>query len=164
MGRLVCGYDKSIPGGIRKMGEIMTDKANEMQPIKSGGIHYMIGYPKGMKGDLVYNQWKGVKISREMMPNHEHRGEAFETEYKVGDNVYVYGERKYKARNRRRNLALSWKNDTNYEEKSYYKYNVEHNHYVIVGENDEKSMMGDDVIGLPRPPLIVLRYIIYWPD
>lgn len=41
---------------------------------------------------------------------------------------------------------------------------AEHSHLVVVGENDEKSMMGEDVIGLPRPPLIVLRYIIYWPD
>lgn len=41
---------------------------------------------------------------------------------------------------------------------------ADHSHLVVVGENDEKSMMGEDVIGLPRPPLIVLRYIIYWPD
>lgn len=40
-GRLVCGYDYSIPDGLTQMGKKMTDKANRMVSIQSGGLHYL---------------------------------------------------------------------------------------------------------------------------
>lgn len=46
-------------------------------------------------------------------------------------------------------------------------YEGKHTHQVTIEGRDSKEGKTHDgkvIVPLPRPPLIVLRYIIYWPD
>ena len=126
---------------------------------------YLYGRPKGTdKVANVFDQWKGVRLEEEMLPNHMHEGEAIaveEASTPSGRNVHTFTYDDH-TMNRRGVQVGAYQTNKQYETPLL----AEHKHRVRVGRGvDGKSQEeGRAKQGLPQPPFIVLRYIIYWPD
>ena len=119
---------------------------------------YFPGFPSfgsdGHERDLG-ERWEGYKLVQRNVPNHMHAGTA-EHEVAGFDLDRIDGD-VYLDNYHRDNEARVYRWGATQDN---------HSHVVNVGDPSETESVkdGKSVLGFPRPPLIVLRYIIYWPD
>ena len=168
-GVLVCGVCQT-ENTLEEFYDNMINNLgmNEMEYRSSGEemVEYLYSWPgrpsvifpgfgsDGHERELV-ERWEGYKLVQRNVPNHMHAG-TVENEVAGFDLDRINGY-----------VTVEKSNDVN--EERVYRWGATkdyHSHVVNVGDPSETESVkdGKSVLGFPRPPLIVLRYIIYWPD
>ena len=168
-GRLVCGIATTKNGLEEFKNKFEVTATNDMhfynEYMDSTEEEYLYGRPKGTVIEAnVFDQWKGVCLVEEMLPNHQHEGVAYGgNDHSLPSDLRIHTF-KYANDEQVRNIITDGTKNTNklYE----VDYVGEHQHRVRVGrgEDGKSQEEGSSKQGLPQPPFIVLRYIIYWPD
>jgi hypothetical protein len=179
-GRLVCGYDISRKG-LEEMKMAMDQSGSSISRMK------FIGSVGNASDDFLYGNnvsvdgngtelWMNYKLVESMIPNHKHVGRSrLSGEHNHGlrltengsDKLYFSGE--YSVNKCSRFESALWHAQEPYRNVSsrdaHIAHGGEHDHHVTVGGGVGEGCEGTATVSqLPRPPLIVLRYIIYWPD
>ena len=158
-GRLVCGY--STREELDVFEDMMGGESNLMYYSGGSGpkTNYLYGRPSRGANDDVWEAWEGYRIWEWNLPNHVHTGKSTNGKWKDWKVMKMYENEVIIEGGRTAYVETYAENSLN-----CYRGDAQHDHEVTVGGRGEGNVDGGgEVRCLPRPPLIVLRYIIYWP-